>query len=118
MVESKELVQKIAQACDDKHAENIVILDMKNLSSVADYFIICHANNTRLVQTIAKEVKDVVTEQEIDVHVEGANDSKWIVVEADGVLCHIFHRDERLYYNLERLWGDAKQVPMQEVKES
>lgn len=113
MVESKQLIQDIVDACDDKRAENIVVLDMNELTTVAEYFVICHANNTRQVQAIAREVKDVVVENGVDVHVEGTNDSKWIVVDADGVLCHIFHRDERLYYNLERLWGDATQIPVE-----
>src|SRR5699024_5267730 len=106
-MENKELVKIVAEACDNKNAENIVILDMDQVSLVADYFVICHGNNSRQIQAIAKEVKDTLNEHGISSEIEGLNDSGWIIVEANGLLCHIFHRDDRLYYNLERLWGDA-----------
>lgn len=111
MKESKKFVTDIAQACDDKLAENIVVLDMNSVSLVADYFLICHANNERQVQAIARAVKDTADENGSTIQVmEGFEQARWIVIDTEYVVCHIFHKDERMYYNLERLWGDAPQL--------
>ncbi|WP_368652143.1 ribosome silencing factor [Ornithinibacillus sp. 4-3] len=110
MNNSKTLLETIIQACDEKHAQDIVVLDMSEISLVADYFVICHANNERQVQAIAREIKDT-----IDINkMEGFEDSRWVVIDADGVLVHVFHKEERMYYNLERLWGDATRVSVEQ----
>jgi len=110
-MEEKMLIQSIATVCDDKRAENIVALDMKNVSTVADYFLICHGNNERQVQAIAKAIKDEVSKYDFDIHrMEGYEQGRWILVDMGTVVCHVFHVDERQYYNLERLWGDAGQL--------
>ncbi|MBO8156013.1 MAG: ribosome silencing factor [Bacillaceae bacterium] len=112
---SKELVLLAANACDDKRAENIVVLDMKHVSLIADYFLICHGNSERQVQSIAREIKDQAEEKGIDVkRMEGFDHARWVLVDLDDVVCHIFHKDEREYYNLERLWGDAREVPVED----
>ena len=113
-MDTKELLQVIAIACDEKNAENLIALDMQNISLIADYFLICHANNPRQTQAIAEAVKKTVEEKGIIVkHMEGYEQGKWIIIDTGAVLCHIFHHEERQYYNLERLWGDATQVPLQ-----
>lgn len=99
-------MERIVRACEDKHAQDITVLDMSEISLVADYFIICHANNERQVQSIAREIKDVVNVQKV----EGLEEARWIVIDAEDVLVHVFHKEERLYYNLEKLWGDAPHV--------
>ncbi|MFD1850215.1 ribosome silencing factor [Oceanobacillus bengalensis] len=113
-MENKEILQQIATACDDKRAEDIVALDMQQVSLIADYFVICHGNNERQVQSIARGIKEKMQEQDIDVkRMEGFEQARWILVDVGGIVCHIFHKDERNYYNLERLWGDANRVPLQ-----
>jgi len=113
-MDNKVLIQKIAAACDDKRAENIIALDMNQVSLVADYFLICHGNNERQVQAIARAVKDIADEINIDVkRMEGFEQARWILVDVDGIVCHIFHKDERYYYNLERLWGDATYLDLE-----
>ncbi|ASK63130.1 ribosome silencing factor [Virgibacillus phasianinus] len=110
---SKEIVQLVAEASDDKRAEDIIALDMKEVSLVADYFLICHGSNERQVQAIARAIKDAAEEQEISVkRMEGYEQARWILVDIGDVVCHVFHKDERSYYNLERLWGDATQVSL------
>lgn len=113
-MENKEIVKQIAIACDDKRAEDIVALDMKDVSLVADYFVICHGNNERQVQSIAREIKDKMDEIGIDVkRLEGFEQARWILVDVGDIVCHVFHKDERNYYNLERLWGDASRLPLE-----
>lgn len=111
-MDSKDIVRIVAEACDKKHAENMVILDMEQISLIADYFVICHGNNTRQIQAIANEVKTALNEKGIPSQMEGYEEARWVIVDADGLLCHIFHQDERIYYNLERLWGDASRVSL------
>ncbi|ALX48142.1 ribosome silencing factor [Lentibacillus amyloliquefaciens] len=113
-MDSKKIVQTIARACDDKRAEDIVALDMQEVSLMADYFLICHGSNERQVQAIARGIKDTMGERDVHVkRMEGFDQARWILVDLDDVVCHIFHKDERNYYNLERLWGDASKVELQ-----
>lgn len=110
-MDSKRLVELAAKACDDKRGQDIVVLDMNNVSLIADYFLICEGSNERQVQAIAREVKGVADEQEVKVErLEGFDQARWVLVDLGDVVCHIFHKDERNYYNLERLWGDAPSV--------
>lgn len=116
MEESKTL-QLALQAIDDKKALDIVTLNMKGLSLIADYFIICHGNSEKQVQAIAHEVKKTAQESGLDLkRLEGYDQARWILIDLDEVVVHIFHKDERGYYNLEKLWGDAPII--ETVKES
>lgn len=113
-MKNKEIVELIADTCDDKRAEEIIALDMNQVSLVADYFLICHGNTERQVQAIARGIKDAMAEKDIDVkRMEGFEQARWVLVDVGDIVCHIFHKDERSYYNLERLWGDAGRVPLQ-----
>ncbi|MFG6114262.1 ribosome silencing factor [Halobacillus sp. MO56] len=115
-MDSKELMKLAAQACDDKRAEDIVVLDMAEVSLIADYFLICEGSNERQVQAIAREVKEKAEEAGLSVtRIEGFEQARWILVDLNGVICHIFHKDERNYYNLERLWGDAPTLAVESV---
>ncbi|MEN2765922.1 ribosome silencing factor [Ornithinibacillus xuwenensis] len=111
---SLEILNLAAEACDDKRAEDIMALDMEQVSLVADYFLICHGTNERQVQSIARAVKDKMEENDIAVkRLEGLEQARWVLVDLGDIVCHVFHIDERQYYNLERLWGDASQVPLE-----
>lgn len=115
---SKEIVQLAARACDDKRAHDIISLDMREVSIMADYFLICDGTNERQVQAIAREIKDQAEAQEIIVkRIEGFDQARWILVDLGDVVCHVFHKDERNFYNLERLWGDAPQITLEFSKE-
>lgn len=107
----KELLSDVVEACEDKKAEEIIALDMETVSIIADYFVICHAPSERQVQAIARAVKEVAEEHGIEVkRLEGFDQARWILVDLNGIVCHVFHEEERSYYNLERLWGDANRV--------
>lgn len=109
-----ELLLTAVEAADDKKAENIIVLNMKGISLIADYFVICHGNSDRQVQAIADEIKDKAHENGFPLkRVEGFEEARWVLVDLGDVVVHVFHRDERNYYNLERLWGDA---PIVDVK--
>ncbi|WP_342505251.1 ribosome silencing factor [Sporosarcina sp. FSL K6-2383] len=105
------------QAVEDKKGEDIVVLNMEGVSLIADQFIICHANSERQVQAIAREAADKASENGYMVkRIEGMDLARWVLVDLGDVVVHVFHRDERGYYNLEKLWGDAPLLDMAEGK--
>ncbi|WP_203361682.1 ribosome silencing factor [Bacillus sp. REN10] len=109
-----EILQRVAKAADDKRAEHIVVLNMQGISLITDYFMICHGNSDKQVQAIAREVKEQAEELGYTVkRMEGFDEARWILIDIGDVVIHVFHRDERVYYNLERLWGDAPQVDVE-----
>lgn len=114
-MDNRDILTIVAKAADKKLAENIIALNMKGISLVADYFLICHGNSVKQVQAIAREIKEKAIENEIHVkRMEGFEEARWILIDLGDVVAHVFHKDERLYYNLERLWGDA---PVENLKE-
>ena len=105
---NQDLLKIAVKAADDKRAEDILALNMEGISSIADYFIICHGNSDKQVQAIAKEMKDKAEENGYDVkRIEGFDEARWVLIDLGDVVAHVFHREERSYYKLERLWGDA-----------
>ncbi|WLR44011.1 ribosome silencing factor [Bacillus carboniphilus] len=105
---SKDILSVVVKAADQKKAEEMLSLNVKNISLVADYFFICHGNNHKQVQAIAKEIKEVAQENGIEVkRLEGYHEARWILIDLGEVIAHIFYHEERSYYNLEKLWGDA-----------
>ncbi|MDO1605600.1 ribosome silencing factor [Lactobacillus sp. YT155] len=108
---SNELTEIIVKAADDKHANNIKVLDISELSIVADYFVIMDASSTRQVGAIVDEIQDKIEENGGSVgHIEGKKDSSWILMDVNDVIVHVFLNEERDFYNLEKLWADAKEV--------
>ncbi|WP_424991763.1 ribosome silencing factor [Paenibacillus turpanensis] len=99
------------KAAEDKKAGNIIVLNLTNISLIADYFIICHGNSDTQVQAIANEIRKTAHELNVNVKgIEGMDSARWVLVDLGDVVVHIFHREEREYYNIERLWSDAKVV--------
>ena len=112
-MDNQELLKIAVKAADDKRAEDILALNMKGISLIADYFIICHGNSDKQVQAIAKEMKEKAEENGYNVRrVEGFDEGRWILLDLGDVIAHVFHREERSYYKLERLWGDA---PLEDI---
>ncbi|MNW25202.1 Ribosomal silencing factor RsfS [compost metagenome] len=110
-VTADKIMQLAVAAADDKKAMNIVALDLRGISLVADYFVICHGNSDTQVQAIVTEIKKQAQEAGGVVKgIEGMDSARWVLVDLGDVIVHVFHRDEREYYNIERLWSDAKVV--------
>lgn len=115
-MDNHDLLGIAVKAADDKRAEDIVALNMKGISLIADYFMICHGNSEKQVQAIAREIKEKVEENNLEVkRIEGYESARWVLIDLGDVVVHIFYRDERSYYNLERLWGDAPLVDLRYV---
>ncbi|HEU4962673.1 MAG TPA: ribosome silencing factor [Bacilli bacterium] len=106
-----ELARYAADAAADKKANDIVVLDIEGLSVIADYFVICSGNSSTQVQAIANGVKEKLGKRGIHLKaMEGYDEAKWVLLDFGDVVVHIFRPDEREFYNLERVWGDAKQL--------
>ncbi|MGN7357824.1 ribosome silencing factor [Paenibacillus sp. SAF-054] len=108
---SEQLLNLAVEAAEDKKAMNVVALDLKGVSLISDYFVICHGNSDVQVQSIATEIRKRVHEAGSEIRgIEGMNSARWVLIDLGDVIVHVFHRDERDYYNIERLWSDAKVV--------
>jgi ribosome-associated protein len=115
-MQPKEKLDLAVRAVDDKQAHQITTLNMVGVSIVADYFVICHGNSETQVEAIAREVKSRALKAGLDVkRLEGIDEARWILIDLDDVIVHVFHKDERQYYNLEKLWGDAPTVDLEEI---
>jgi ribosome-associated protein len=100
-----------AEAADRKKGIDIQVLDLRELTTIADYFVICTGMSTTQVGAIADEVGlRLASAGEHPSHIEGASGATWILMDYGDVVVHIFEEQTRAYYGLERLWGDAPRV--------
>ncbi|WP_055107336.1 ribosome silencing factor [Paenibacillus ihumii] len=110
-ISPKQLLDLAVKAVDEKKAMDIVALDLQGISLIADYFVICHGNSDVQVQSIATEVRNRAQQAGVEIRgIEGMDTARWVLMDLGDVIVHVFHRDEREYYNIERLWSDAKVV--------
>ncbi|MFD2169197.1 ribosome silencing factor [Tumebacillus lipolyticus] len=108
-----ELAYTAADAVADKKANDVVVLDIQGLSVIADYFIICSGNSNTQVQAIANGVRDKLAKQGYVIKsMEGYDEARWVLLDFGDVVVHVFRQEEREFYNLERVWGDAKQLSL------
>ena len=100
--------RKIARFALEKKATNIQVLDLRKITSVTDFFIICSGDSTVQVRAIAENVRDSCRDYGISVYnLEGLDSLRWVLIDMVDVVVHVFLPDVRAYYQLERLWGDA-----------
>lgn len=110
----KQLAHKIADLSLDKRAYDVKILDLRGLSTVCDYFVICSADADVQVKAITDHITEKLKEEH-DVkpwHTEGYKSLRWVLLDFVDVVVHVFLRDVRSFYGLEELWGDA---PVEEI---
>lgn len=110
----EDLALLTARTAADKKGENIMILKMAGISLIADYFMICHGNSEKQVQAIADAMKETAADHDIAIkRMEGFDSGRWILVDFEDVIVHVFHKEERDHYQLEKLWGDAPVLNME-----
>lgn len=108
---AKEIVKIAYKALDDKKAEDIKIIDIADISVIADYFVIANGTNSSQVEAMVDQVTDELAKQKIHPErVEGIRSSGWILMDFNDVVIHIFSKEDRLFYDLERIWRDGKTV--------
>ncbi len=108
-----ELAKICARVALDAKAEDLVILDVKGISSFTDYFVIMNGRSTRHVQGLAETIEQEMRSKRVNAsHAEGIQEGMWVLLDFDDVVVHIFHHEQRKFYDLEGLWHDAKPVSL------
>jgi ribosome-associated protein len=98
----------------DKKAKNVLILDLKGLTTIADYFVVCSGESTTQVKAITELIEEKFDEAGIKpLGIEGLNYRHWVLMDYGDVIVHIFEEETRAYYELEKLWIDAKRVQIE-----
>lgn len=112
---SKDTVKLIIDALEDKKAENIQIIDISEISSVADYFVITNGTNRSQVQALADNVEEKLDKEGIyPKQIEGYSNANWILLDYADIVIHVFDRESRGFYDLERIWRDGNLIAVNE----
>jgi ribosome-associated protein len=111
-MDSKKLALLCRELADNKKAENIVVLDVRKLSSVTDYFVIASGTSQPHLRAIVEEISGKLRDDHElrPARTDGATSGNWVVLDYFDVIVHVMHAGTRSHYDLEGLWGDAKQV--------
>lgn len=115
MSRSRDRALAAAQAAATKKGVDIVILDVSELIGITDYFVIASGNTERQVRTIVEEVEKRLREEGVKPYRrEGEREQRWVLIDYLDVVVHVFHQEDRDFYNLERLWSDAPVIPFED----
>lgn len=118
MDQSKEMVKLAISAVDDKKGEDIRVIDIRQVSVLADYFLIASGSNPNQVQAMADNVEEILGKAGYPCRqVEGYQSANWILMDYGDIIVHVFCREDRLFYDLERIWRDGKIMDAAEFKE-
>lgn len=111
MIETKEKLELVVKAADDRLAKDIMALEVRDLTPIADYFVIMDASNERQLQAIVNAIVEACDKAQVPVrNVEGKNGGRWVLIDLNDIVVHVFHYSERGHYNLEKIWLDAPMV--------
>ncbi|BAF59018.1 Uncharacterized homolog of plant Iojap protein [Pelotomaculum thermopropionicum SI] len=110
-INPQAVVNIAVKAAEDKKAEGIVVLDIREISIIADYFVICSGRSGPHVQAVVENIQEKLAEKGVRaLRREGFREGGWVLLDYGDVVIHVFQEAERQFYNLERLWGDAQVV--------
>ena len=110
-MDTKNLIKHICSSLDTRKAEDILVLDIQSVSSIADFFIIASADSERAVKSLAENlVREVKKKFKLKAKIDGLTDNRWIIIDTGDLIVHIFHSETRVKYDLESLWYEAKKV--------
>lgn len=118
MDNAKKLVKLAYEALDEKKGEDIQIIEIKDISIIADYFIIANGTNASQVDALVNSVTEKLGKNGFDSkRIEGIRSASWILMDYGDVVIHIFSKEDRLFYNLERIWRDGKTISIDQLKD-
>ena len=116
MERAKLIVKKAYDALSDKKGEDIKVIEIGKLSTVADYFIIANGSNAPHVESLVDNVEEELLKENIHAErIEGVKSSGWILMDYNDVVVHVFSKEDRLFYDLERIWRDGKEINIEEL---
>ena len=114
---SKEMAVIASKALEDKKAEGLKILNIEKVSVIADYFLIASGSNRNQVQALASNVEEMLHKAGYEVRQsEGYQTANWILLDYGDIIVHIFDRENRLFYDLERIWRDGESTTLEELE--
>lgn len=116
MEKAKEIAKIAFRALDEKKGEDIRILDISHISTIADYFIIANGNSTSQVNALVDNIEEQMSKAGYNYRQrEGNNTGAWVLLDYADVIIHVFDKENRLFYNLERIWSDGREVKIEEL---
>ena len=114
---TKEFAVLAVEALEDKKAEDIAIIDISEVSVITDYFIIAGGNNKSQIQALSDVVDEKLGRAGLPLkQIEGYNNANWILLDFGDIIVHIFDKENRLFYDLERIWCDGKKIELNDLK--
>ncbi|MDE7184552.1 MAG: ribosome silencing factor [Lachnospiraceae bacterium] len=112
-------LKTMIDALDEKKAENIQLIDISEVSTIADYFIITNGTNTSQIQALSDHVEEMLSKNGIrPKSIEGYNTANWILMDYSDILVHIFDQESRGFYDLERIWRDGKVIDVHSLQDT
>ncbi|HBY72018.1 MAG TPA: ribosome silencing factor, partial [Lachnospiraceae bacterium] len=112
MDNSKVMTKLAYQALEEKKGEDIQVIEIKEISILADYFIIANGTNASQVDALVDNVKETLSKHGYEPQrIEGVRSASWILMDYGDIVVHVFSKEDRLFYNLERIWRDGKTIP-------
>lgn len=115
--ELKNTLKLVIDALEDKKAENITIIDISEISVIADYFVITNGSNRSQIQALCDNVEEKLASQKIvPKNIEGYNTANWILMDYQDILVHVFDTESRDFYDLEHMWRDGRHMDIAELK--
>jgi ribosome-associated protein len=116
MDNSKNMVKLAYQALEEKKGEDITVIEIKDISIIADYFIIANGTNSSQVDALVNSVQETLGRNGYEPkRIEGVRSASWILMDYGDVVVHVFSKEDRLFYNLERIWRDGKTISREEL---
>lgn len=111
------MVLSIIDGIQDIKGKSITVLDLRNVDSVCDYFVVCQGQSSTHVSSIAESVEDMVREQigEKPYHIEGRQNAQWVLMDYGNIIVHIFQKAAREFYSIETLWDDAVREDIEDL---
>ena len=114
---SKEMVKIAYEALSDKKGQDIKIIDIQSVSVLADYFIIADGSNPNQVQAMADSAEEALGRAGYDAkQIEGYQSANWILMDYKDIIVHVFSKEDRAFYDLERIWRDGKQITKEDLQ--
>ncbi|HNR66756.1 MAG TPA: ribosome silencing factor [bacterium] len=118
-MKGQELADRIVRYVLDRKGRDITIMDLRGITSITDYFIICTVESSAQAKAITEYVAEQLDRDQIRPwHIEGTQASQWVLIDFVDVVVHIFQPETRAFYNLEKLWGDAKFIDVKDSDET
>lgn len=117
MNNSKEMAKIAYAALDDKKGEDIKVIEVGDITILADYFIIANGTNNSQVQALVDNVEEALSKAGYEPkRIEGIKNTSWVLLDYGDVIIHVFSKEDRLFYDLERIWRDGKDISKEELQ--